>query len=302
MNTNDQTSNNGAQIPLIFQNQPMIKTIEFDLRTLPKTRDIDQLRRLSKFLDKCNIFKNIEDEEKKRELCNCLQLIECYENEVICKQNEIGTTFYIILKGTVNGYVNRQLDSKRPKKATAVIDDSVFKLQNSKKFHDEEYIFSLRAGQDFGDIALLSESCTRTATIRAGSDDTKLIQLSKEHFLEFINEYKTESVTKTMNLFNKCLLLKGISQRSKKVLASKSYDSKYPANTVLLRQGERTYNIFFVYKGQISVIRRVNPKELENAPNELFKKKSKELPETVLLRIETLRKKFKKELKKLNFF
>lgn len=177
-------------------------------------------------------------------------------------------------------------------------------------FDEEDYLFSLSAGQDFGDLALLSDTNTRTCTIRAASNDTSLIELSKKHFLEFIGEYKTETVSKTIDLFNDCLLLKGISTRSKKVLASKSFFVKYPANTVVLRQGEKPFNIYFVHKGSVNIIRRVkkqdfNPKTYNKnldlntdsiTYSQIVAKRYEKLPYSLLLTIETLRK------KKNNFF
>jgi len=66
----------------------------------------------------------------------------------------------------------------------------------------EEFLFTLVAGQDFGDLALLSDTNTRTCTIKSASDSTKLIELSKKNFLEFVGEYKTESILKIFKLFD----------------------------------------------------------------------------------------------------
>lgn len=158
------------------------------------------------------------------------------------------------------------------------------------RFDKEDYLFSLQAGQDFGDLALLSETNTRTCTIRAATNDTFLIELSKDHFLEFIGEYKTETVAKTIDLFNSCLLLKGISTRSKKVLASKSFFVKYPANTVILRQTEKPFNIYFVNKGSVNVVRKVNKSDLTpSGNNEMILNKYERIPQHLLLTVETLR-------------
>lgn len=102
----------------------------------------------------------------------------------------------------------------------------------------EEFLFTLVAGQDFGDLALLSDANTRTCTIKSASDNTQLIELSKKNFLEFVGEYKTESIQKILKLFEESMILKGVSTRSKKVLASKSFYLKYPANTVVVKQGD----------------------------------------------------------------
>ena len=71
-------------------------------------RNVIELRRLSSFLESCNIFRNIDDPVKARELCNCVKLVDFYEGEIICRQGDIGESFYIILEGSVNGYVDKK--------------------------------------------------------------------------------------------------------------------------------------------------------------------------------------------------
>lgn len=81
--------------------------------------------------------------------------------------------------------------------------------------------------------------------------------------MRFVGECKTESVSKVMEFYDKCLLFRGISSRSKKVLASKSFYVKYPANSVILKQDEMPYNVYFVFKGSITVVRRVNKSDMD---------------------------------------
>ena len=71
-------------------------------------RKTPDLRKLSQFLEGCNIFKNISEPESLRDLCNCVKLIECFKGEVICRQGDKGESFYIILEGSVNGYVDKK--------------------------------------------------------------------------------------------------------------------------------------------------------------------------------------------------
>lgn len=160
----------------------------------------------------------------------------------------------------------------------------------------QEFLFTLVAGQDFGDLALLSETNTRTCTIKSASDETKLIQLSKDSFLEYVGEYKTESIKKIIRLFDQSVIFKGVSTRSKKVLASKSFYLKYPANTVVVKQGDQVYNIYIVSKGGAVVVRRCQKSSIERqltenpSLNKLVKEKVDELSDSFLLQVEYLRK------------
>jgi CRP-like cAMP-binding protein len=72
-----------------------------------------------------------------------------------------------------------------------------------------------------------------------------------------VGEFKTESVNKINKLYEECMLFKGISNRSKKNLANKSFYLRYPANTLIVKQGEPIFNLYFLSVGSASVVRRV---------------------------------------------
>jgi CRP-like cAMP-binding protein len=59
------------------------------------------------------------------------------------------------------------------------------------------------------------------------------------------------------------MIFKGVSMRSKKVLASKSFYLKYPANTVVVKQGDQVYNIYLLSKGSAVVVRRCEKRSIE---------------------------------------
>lgn len=98
----------------MFLNKRLISDVTNILHVKPGMRNMFELRKLSNFLERCNIFKNIQEPERLRELCNCVKLVECFKGEVICKQGEIGKTFYIILEGAVNGYVDKKRGDGMP--------------------------------------------------------------------------------------------------------------------------------------------------------------------------------------------
>ena len=118
-------------IPMVFSNERILREIESILRVPTGTRNIDELRKLSQFLENCKIFKNIRDPIKKRELCNCLKLVECYEGEVICRQGDIGTTFYIILQGAVNGFIAISTAEQKSKGDTSGAQSPMISRANS---------------------------------------------------------------------------------------------------------------------------------------------------------------------------
>lgn len=78
-----ENDNKASNIPAIFKNKKVIKDIIKTLYITPGSRSMYQLRKLSSFLESCNIFKNIQEPDKLRELCNCVRLVECFQGEVV---------------------------------------------------------------------------------------------------------------------------------------------------------------------------------------------------------------------------
>jgi hypothetical protein len=74
-----------TSIPSVFSNKRLIHDITNILLVKPGMRNMFELRKLSNFLERCNIFKNIQEPERLRELCNCVKLVECFKGEIICK-------------------------------------------------------------------------------------------------------------------------------------------------------------------------------------------------------------------------
>lgn len=81
--------------------------------------------------------------------------------------------------------------------------------------------------------------------------------INKEGFDAFVGEYKTESVITIINFYRSCKLLRLMTDQRKVELSAKSFLIRYPSNTVIVRQGETPYNIYFVASGSVRLVRRV---------------------------------------------
>jgi len=98
-------------IPKIFKKKRVVNEIINILTTKPGMRNSTQLRKIALFLNEIKLFKtNITEQSQLRDICNCLKLKDCIENELIFKQGDFGTTYYLILSGAVNGFVNKRTE------------------------------------------------------------------------------------------------------------------------------------------------------------------------------------------------
>ena len=146
-------------------------------------------------------------------------------------------------------------------------------------------------GEDFGDLALFAKNSVRTCTIRASNNETKLVKLDKHTFMQFIGELTTKSISTIMKFYDKCPLFKSLPKSVRDDLASRSFCNKYPANTLLVKQGENPFNLFFVKRGLVRAMRKLD-KCLINAENvpKIFKRCYDKIPKKVLLQVDIIRK------------
>lgn len=119
-------------------------------------------------------------------------------------------------------------------------------------------IFNLVIGEYFGEIALMQKDSLRTCTVRAAIDETQLIEIDKPAFDSFVGEYKTESVKTIIDFYKACKLFSLIPDQKKVELAAKSFMIKYPTNTVILRQDDIPFNIYFIATGTCRLVRRLS--------------------------------------------
>ena len=90
------------------------------------------------FLDRVSPFNRLSN-EKKSKLVETMRLLKFEQGAMICKQNEIASRMFFIIKGRVKVTIKQSTGEK------------------------EEEVASLCAGKFFGEIALVREDCRRTA-------------------------------------------------------------------------------------------------------------------------------------------
>ena len=103
----------------------------------------------------------------------------------------------------------------------------------------------------------MQKESLRTCSIKIGAECTNLIEVDRESFDRFVGEYKTESVKTIIELYKTCSFFSLLSDTKKVELSAKSFMIKYPTNTVIIKQGDPAFNIFFVASGKVSLLRRV---------------------------------------------
>ncbi len=120
------------------------------------------------YLSQVELFKNIEQYEKIK-LLDGLKIENYKKEEFVFREGDVGNNFYIIEEGECECLKDQQ-DNK------------------------QELVRKLEAGNHFGEIAIL-KNVTRTLSVKAASDNLKLLVLSREAFersLGSIRDYLKE--------------------------------------------------------------------------------------------------------------
>lgn len=114
----------------------------------------------------CRAFPGIQDSVAEEMIANG-RLLEYPAGTMLCREGDIGTTFYIILEGQV--------------KATKVINDA-----------EQRILKQLDAGDFFGEMALLHDA-PRAATITTTAP-TRLLEINKESFARLLERSTSVSM------------------------------------------------------------------------------------------------------------
>lgn len=104
----------------------------------------------------------------------------------------------------------------------------------------------------------MQKGSQRTCTVQVCMDDTNLMEVNKSSFDSFVGEYKTESVKTIISFYRHCYLFKTLSDQKKVELSAKSFMIRYPSNTVIVRQNDIPYNVYFIAAGGVRLVRRIS--------------------------------------------
>lgn len=132
--------------------------------------------REAQILEIVDIFSDLNLQQLEQIYQICAQKI-VKQGDVIVRENTPSTEIYIILEGEVE----------------------IILEKNSLKNSQEKRVGVLDRGQSFGEVALVDQGL-RTATVRCYSDTCRLLEINRDHFLNFLKENPDIGFTVLYNL------------------------------------------------------------------------------------------------------
>jgi len=164
-------------LKFIWQSNPLINS---NRDTIPK------------FLKKLDILKNFSDYELKI-LTKFIHLRKFSKTEIIFKENDIGIGFYFIYSGLIDISVAKnstlkqvsQTDSNNSNIENTFLSETI---ELTDQENEDDYVLTLEKYDYFGELAILQDSSTRSATAKA-KDQCELLGIFKPDIEEMTLHY-----------------------------------------------------------------------------------------------------------------
>ena len=108
-----------------------------------------------------------------------------------------------------------------------------------------------------GELALTGDQPIRSATVRCTSSVGSLLVLLKSDFDYFIRKIHLEEREENFRCLRKCALFEDWSRIRIIKLVDSCSRKEYAANTTIFNQGDEPTSMYFILKGEVSVVKEV---------------------------------------------
>ncbi|VDI54004.1 Hypothetical predicted protein [Mytilus galloprovincialis] len=206
----------------------------------PKLRQDFEIQTLLPWLrKKSQLFSRLKTDYLKDIVRNCGH-VTYDKDEVIIKQGEFGDCFYIILCGKIGIYIinKDKIDDDSD-------DTNALVLVGSRTADGP--------GVPFGEVALMSDDCIRTASI-ISEEKTDLLMVDRALYNRAVKDVLAREFEEKAAFIKDSPLFSTWAPRYKKQLAMALYKESFPYESALVRQGDPLTNIYFIISGQVEML------------------------------------------------
>lgn len=166
-------------------------------------------------------------------------------NAVIFQQGEIGSSFYVILRGEVTVTVTHM---------------------------GHTFIAcELKPGAGFGELAL-AHSEPRSATVTT-SAPTELLVIAGNDYNAILRQLHAQDINEKLEFFSGISLFSSWGSKELLEFASICITKRYPRNKVIVKEGDPRENVYFIKGGQCRVLKKVRFPRKEVLPEHFIDNK-----------------------------
>ncbi|XP_061184603.1 uncharacterized protein LOC133192625 [Saccostrea echinata] len=219
----------------------------------PAFRQDFEIQTLMPWLRKqSQLFSQLKTEYLKDILRNCGQ-VTFNKDDIIIKQGDQGDCFYMILGGKISIYI---LNKEKNEEGDETVPLDQIGTRNAKGQLDRSklgiFVTHLGTGVPFGDVALMSEDCVRTATIIA-EEETDLLVVDRALYNRAVKEVLAKEYEDKVSFINNNPLFSAWPPRYKKQLTMAMFKEEFTYNTTLVKQGDPVDIIYFLIRGHVEL-------------------------------------------------
>lgn len=203
--------------------------------------------------------------DQQTELARVAEIVSIWGQQVLFKQGQIGSCFYIILTGNVEVYVNT------PEEMIIMKNNENKSKSGSKTDGLGHKVSVIPAGGSFGERALENDSSARMASIVTSDLLTELIVISKEDYINLIYVMNSVDSMAKITLLRKTLLFRDVDVSHLKELAKYMEPRNYRLDEVIYSVGERAMDMYIIQNGECRVevsIEQTNTRATNTLTNE----------------------------------
>mmetsp|Transcript_9465 Transcript_9465/g.32958 ORF Transcript_9465/g.32958 Transcript_9465/m.32958 type:complete len:454 (-) Transcript_9465:453-1814(-) len=167
------------------------------------------------------------------EMCRVMKYQAVPPNTVIFRQDDEGNEFYIILAGSVN---------------VSIMDVST---------GVENVVATMYAGEPFGELALMQQHSKRAATVTT-REQCEFLKVGKADYNMILKQVNESQLNEKVAFLRKVPIFDKLSPTAFQSLAYVLIPREALRNTVVVKQGQESEDIFFIVSGSCKVVREVD--------------------------------------------
>lgn len=226
------------------------KVVKVISRPPDQRSDFEIQALLAWFRKRTPIFADLKTDFLKDIMRNC-KFGTKQRDDMIIKQGDIGDCFYVVLSGAVSIYIHNQDkgDEEEKQELESIVQYKDGKLDRAKLGN---YVTLLGAGTSFGEVALIDETCVRTASIVA-DDTTDLVIVDKALYTRSVKDSMAREYEEKRQFISNNSLFSFWAPKYRKQLIMALYKAVYSYESTLVRQGDEVECVYFIIRGQVEI-------------------------------------------------
>lgn len=208
------------------------------MRRAPLVRSLDDISAIMEFLYAAWPRTRVLGGECTRRLARMAALRTFGAGQVVLREGDVGSTFYIVVSGEASVVCKGQ------------------------------HLTTLKVGDCYGEDALIAP-VARSATVVPSSEFLEVLELRKADYDELLRTYQDGELRRAFFLLRNAVLFKTWAPRRVQRICQLAKRVEVKAGTIIVKQGDTADAVFFVLDGECAVVQDIEVKGINRWPTSI---------------------------------